>query len=532
MSESEAASASPPPGDAPRSEPELDDEEQPVEPVVSDRASVVVVGPNEDIATICGRIDTAPTYAVVVHAPGGNRDMSREIGIRRLKKHAEDGGRTVAIATPSLGLASRARQVRIPVARKPEHVRWDSGGRMTLRLGRVSVLVPPLGRYLQVLLFAGVALGAGWLLLAIGPSATVTAFPPTETVETQITITASPNYEDIDVARLRVPAQEVSSSRTVTLAIPTTGSQLVGVEPAVVTVTVYNDGDEDVELASGTVFTATGGAPDFELQEDVTIEAGGQLAVAAFAMEPGTAGNIEPGQITGIEGTRAPALRVENLGNGGGGSDGPAAAVDAADIVAIRALANQLAVVSAIKATIVEDRPHDAVFLDTATVEVTAGQPSDVPGALADILVMDVRVSVTAFAVVSDVLDEVARAVLSEGERGEFIPGSVSAMETGARQYDANSQTIETELLLRGEFARDVSSDDIESAVSGRSSASARAVLAERYGIEDAQIDVTPGWAPRLPRFGFRIDVELRARDGEQVDPGSAVETPTQAAGD
>jgi hypothetical protein len=225
-------------------------------------------------------------------------------------------------------------------------------------------------------------------------------------------------------------------------------------------------------------------------------------------------------------------LRVENLGNGGGGSDGPAAAVDAADIVAIRALANQLAVVNAIKATIVEDRPHDAVFLDTATVEVTAGQPSDVPGALADILVMDVRVSVTAFAVVSDVLDEVARAVLSEGERGEFIPGSVSAVETGARQYDANSQTIETELLLRGEFARDVSSDDIESAVSGRSSASARAVLAERYGIEDAQIDVTPGWAPRLPRFGFRIDVELRARDGEQVDPGSAVETPTQAAGD
>jgi hypothetical protein len=502
-----------------------------VEPAVSDRASVVVVGPNEDIATICGRIDTAPTYAVVVHAPGGNRDMSREIGIRRLKKHAEDSGRTVAIATPSLGLASRARQVRIPVARKPEHVRWDSGGRVALRLGRASVLVPPLGRYLQVLLFAGVALGVGWLLLAMAPSATVTAFPPTETVETQITITASPNYEDIDVARLRVPAQEVSSSRIVTLAIPTTGSRQVGVEPAEVTVTIYNDGEEDVELASGTVFTATGGAPNFELREDATIEAGGQLAVAAFAMEPGTVGNIEPGQITGLEGSRA-AVRVENLGNGGGGRDGPAPAVDAADIVAIRGLANQLAVVNAIKATIVEDRPHDAVFLDTATVEVTAGQPSDVPGALADILVMDVRVSVTAFAVVSDVLDEIARAVLSEGAPGEFIPGSVSAVETGARQYDANSQTIETELTLRGEFARDVSSDDIESAVSGRSSESARAVLAERYGIEDAQIDVSPGWAPRLPRFGFRIDVELRARDGEQADPGNAVETPTQAAGD
>jgi hypothetical protein len=95
---------------------------------------------------------------VVVHAPGGNRELSREIGMRRLKKHAEDSGRTVAIATPSINLASRARQVRIPCARKPEHVRWDSAGRVVVRLGRSSVLIPPLGRYLQVLLIAAVAL--------------------------------------------------------------------------------------------------------------------------------------------------------------------------------------------------------------------------------------------------------------------------------------------------------------------------------------------------------------------------------------
>lgn len=512
MSESEAASTTPEPADVPELPPEQDEPPR-VDPVASDRASVVVVEPNEDISTICGRIDTAPTYAVVVHAPGGNRDLSREIGIRRLRRHAEESGRTIAIATPSFSLASRARQVRIPVARKPEHVRWDSGGRVVVRLGRSSIVIPPLGRYLQALAVLAVGLAVAGALIAVGPSARVVVFPPTETLETTITVTASPNFEEVDVAALRLPAQQVSSSRTVTLAVPTTGSVMVGAESAVVTVTVYNDGDEDVELPSGTVFTAAGNAPSFELQEDVTIPAGGQLVVTGHALSPGTRGNVGPGTITGIADNSSPTLRAENLGTGGGGTDEPARAVAAADVITIRQLANELSVVNAIKATIVEDRPHDAVFLDTATVEVESGQPSDAPGTVADVLVMDVRVSVTALAVVSDVLDRLAIAVLREGQPGEFIPGSVSAVETGARQFDPEREVIQTELVLRGEFARGFSSSDVESAVSGRSMDSARAVLAERYGIEDAQIDVTPGWAPRIPRFGFRIDVELRVRD-------------------
>ena len=528
MSDSEAAPASAPPAEPPPPQPEPER----TEPVASDRASVVVVDANEDIATICGRIDTAPTYAVVVHAPGGNRDMSREIGMRRLKRHAEESGRTVAIATPSVSLASRARQVRIPCARKPEHVRWDAAGRVVVRLGNASVLIPPLGRYLQVLLIVAVALAAVAALLAVGPSARVTAYPPTETIETRISITASPAYTEVDVAALRVPAQYVSSSRTVTLAIPTTGTRPRGVDSAVVTVTVRNAGDEDVELPSGTVFLTDSEAPNFELRDDATIPAGGTEYVAAFALTPGAVGNIEAGQIRGIAGSQHPDLRAENESAAGGGADEAAAAVDPVDIMTIRDLAGQLAVVNAIKATIIEDRPHDAVFLDTATVEVVSGQPSDVSGAFAEVLVMDVRVSVTALAVVSAVLDEVALAVLGEGQEGEFIPGSVSAVETGARLYDTASQVIQTELLLRGEFARNFSSGDIESAVSGQSEESAAAILAERYGIEDAQIDVTPGWAPRLPRFGFRIDVVLRVRDGEPAGGSGALAAETATAGD
>lgn len=526
------ADASAPASAEPPKQPEREPEP---EPQPDNRASVVVVGRNEDVSAICGRIDTAPTYAVVVHAPGGNRDLSREIGIRRLKRHAEDSGRTIAIATSSWSLVSRARQVRIPVARKPEHVRWDAGGRMVLRVAGLTLLLPPLGRYFQALAVIVAILAVAGLALTMGPSVNVVAYPPTEAIEQTISIVASPEFDETNVETLEVPAQNISSTRTITLAVPATGSVMVGVDPAVVTVTLFNETGEDIDLPSGTTFEASGNAPEFELQEDVTVPANGQLAVAAFALEPGTVGNIGPGTITGLAGGEPAGLRAENFGNAGGGADAPATAISPADVITIRELSGNLAVVDAIKRTLIEDRPRDAVFLDTAEVTVDPGEPSPPPGTIGDVLVMDVRVTVDALAVVDSVLDQLARTVLSEGQEGEFIPGSVTAVETGAREFDAETRTIETELLIRGEFARGFSSSDVKSAVSGKSEEDANATLAERYGIDDVEVDLSPGWAPRLPRFDFRIDVELRTRQSdaeENQDTATTGSGPTPSAGD
>jgi hypothetical protein len=176
-----------------------------------------------------------------------------------------------------------------------------------------------------------------------------------------------------------------------------------------------------------------------------------------------------------------------------------------------------------VRETLIADRPHDAIFLNTADVSIEMGEPSERPGTLANVVLLDVRVTVTALAVVSETLDEVARAVLRGEQAGEFIPGTVTAIETGANQVDDESGVVRADFLLRGEFARDVTSHGIESAVKGRSPEGARSTLAERYGIDDSEVRVSPGWAPRLPRFGFRIDVEMRSRlDEAALESGAA----------
>jgi len=483
------------------------DEDQPL-------ASVIQIGRHEDIASICGRIDAAPTYAVVISVPGGNRSLSREIGLRRVIRHAEESGRTIAFATTSSALSSRARSLRIPVARKPEHVRWDAGGRVILRVAGRSIAVPAVGRLMQMAIIAAVALLVATAAFTIGPKATIVASPPAIAADRVITVTASPSIGEPDYALLRLPAEEVSSSRLVTVVVPTTGQAMVGTQPAQVTVTATNSTAAPVTIPAGSLLDTVTGLK-FALNAEATMAPGETQYLAASAVEPGEAGNIGPDSITGFVDPALALIRAVNAGNAGGGLSEPRRAVAAEDVENLRDTAANLNSVDAVRRTIVADRPHDAILMDTAAAEVELGEPSPLPGAVADSVAMEVLVRVSALAITGAVLGELGRVVLEPPADGdELIEGSVVAVETGDRRA-AEAGEVTTELRIGGQFATGVTRRGVEDAVSGKSVSEAKSILETRYGIQEAAVEVSPGWAPRLPRFGFRIDVEFRTTTGD-----------------
>ena len=165
------------------------------------------------------------------------------------------------------------------------------------------------------------------------------------------------------------------------------------------------------------------------------------------------------------------------------------------------------------------------MFLRTAKSTTEVGEPSAAVGKPADFLLLPVTVTVRALAVVESTLTQVARLVLGQegGSTGEFIPGSVSAVETGARIPDTAAGEIRSELRLQGNFARNLTSQDVKDVVKGQSKDGAKSTLKSRYGIEDVDVEMTPGWAPRLPRFDFRISVKLGVR------PVASDSTPKQS---
>jgi hypothetical protein len=402
----------------------------------------------------------------------------------------------------------------------------------------MSVSAPSIGRYVQVAVIAGVALLAVFLVFAMAPSATVTAYPPTETVTQLITVAASEGRDDINFETLEVPASRVSADQTFTLALKTTGTVQVGTQPAKATVTVTNSTQAAVVVAQGTTVLAGPEFFPFTFDETVTVPAAGAIDATVTAARAGVAGNVGPATIIGWEPERLRFLKLTNAAAASGGLSEPRPAVDAKDVVALTQLASSMKESEAVRQSLIDARPHDAVFMSTASSAVELGAVRPAVGVPADIALMEVKVTLSALAVLEATLNEVAQRVLvANSSEGAFVPGTVRAVETGARQLDADSATIRTELRVQGELARGVSAKDVRSAVSGKSEEDAKSTLSERYGIQDADVSLS-GWAPRLPRFGFRIDVELAVRATPTrstiaLNDATAITTtsPTPAAG-
>lgn len=508
----------------PDSEARYGEDARPVESL----ASVVLVERSEDIAAICGRVDGAPTWAVVIHAPDGNRQLSTELGMRRLVRHGEEVGKIVAIATRSSALASRARQVGVPVSRRPESVRWDAGGRHVVGVGRWSLATPAIGRYVQLAIIAAVGLLALGLVLTMAPAATVVAYPPTETVSSVVTITASEDITEVNLDTLEVPAARISGEQVITLAVAATGTTEVGVQPSAVSVVITNPTQADVVVAAGTVLLAGPAFFPFELDETVTVPREGDITVTATATRPGADGNLGPGTVGGWLDEKFRFLEVTNPEAASGGVSEPRPAVDPQDVVNLQTLAKALESSETIKSGLVGARPHDAVFLRTAETTVAYTLPEPPVGTPTEVVLLRVTVKVSALAVLAETLDQVARQVLqAEGGEGEFLPGTVTALETGARQLDTATGLIRTEVRLQGEFARGVTAAAVKDAVKGKSPEDARSTLSDRYGIQEAEVKLTPGWAPWVPRFGFRIDAELRSHSADTAGDASTTNDTT-----
>lgn len=505
----------PPPDDPPYSEVPGESDDYPGD----DLASVVRVSRDEDVAAICGRVDTAPTYAVVVHAPRGNRALATELGMRRLQRHAEEYGKMVAVASGSVALTSRARQAGIPTARRPDQVRWDAGGYRVFRFFGASVRLPAVGRYIQYAIFLVIVLGIGFAALSVVPKATVVAYPPTETLERLVTVTASSTATEIDFDQLIVPSEEVSADTVLTLAVRTTGSADAPVLGSRVVVTITNPTSADVVLPANTVMVTNIEGITFTLDEATTVPAGGTVNANAGSVQRGITTNVPAGSVTAFQDETYQTLTVTNSAVASGGTNEARPAVDAADVVSILALAEEIEVSDTVREALVKARPHDAVFLKTATTSIDLGEPYPAVGTVATVLTLDVTITITADAILETTLDELARAVLVTDEgSGTFIPGTVTAVETGASQVNPERGTVRTQLRMRGEFARDITEDGIADAVKGKSEDDARSTLAEQYGIQDTELKLTPGFAPWIPRVGFRIDVELKSRLAEEED--------------
>jgi hypothetical protein len=189
----------------------------------------------------------------------------------------------------------------------------------------------------QYVLYSGgaILLLVGMLALAFYvPSARVTLVVQAQVFPTAVEVTAEPNKPPIHVRTAMV-------TKTDSLGGSATGTKAIGGEYATGEFTYANNCSSDLRVANGQRLRASNGMVFAQLGDQVVAQ-NHNATVTIKATQPGQAGNVGAGQITGIDPNPFPCLTGANAQDTSGGADGQKQTViQSSDLQSVRARLEQ-----------------------------------------------------------------------------------------------------------------------------------------------------------------------------------------------
>ncbi len=404
--------------------------------------AAAVIRREDSLTAIFGKLDAADSPRVALVAPRGNEELSRALGMRRLRRHADMTGKDVMIVTHSGALRGRAREVGLATVGNVKKVDFERYGRGGVRVGGVVVPLPGIGLVLRLAAFVGaVAVLAAAVLLYL-PKATVQVYPQLQPFANTLALTLA------------------------TDAPPT-----------------YKPGGEVLARLQRTSITRT-----------VDYPVSGQTTV------------------------KAPD-----------GSDKQVPAASDDDIKRATAFAQQVLLREGRKT--LEDRNKDQVlFQDSATLSAFDSKSNVKAGEATDLLEITASAQVSMLSADKSLLRSVLEQSVAQNvdKSMQFVPDTFQATVLSAGQFDKANNRIAVQVKLSEGATRAFSTTALRKALAGKSPHDAQQVVVERVD-ESAppKIDVSPDWAPFLPRFTSRIDVKVGTPPPSPTPSATPAPTPS-----
>ncbi len=203
-----------------------------------------IIHREDSLTAIFGKIDAADSPRVALVVPRGNRELSKALGMRRLRRHVDLTGKDVMLVTRSGSLKGRAREVGLAAVGSVRAVDFERYGRGGVRVGGVTVPLPGLGLFLRLTAFAVAIAALASVILLYLPQATVQVFPLIQSNTATSDITLSSDATVVNAASGEVPAHRRSLTITRSIPFPVTGQATVkGPDGADQTVAAATDDD-------------------------------------------------------------------------------------------------------------------------------------------------------------------------------------------------------------------------------------------------------------------------------------------------
>ncbi len=298
-------------------------------PSWADVPAVVGLLPDDDVATVCARLDLCDSSRVVLRARRGVGALAARAPWRTLVQHARDNGQQLYLVAGPSWMRSLARREGVRLLRRVPRGPND-----------FHRPLPAFGEIARaVLLLAVVGLGGAALLFA-APSATIIVPVTPRHRQVEVTFTAdraasvpNPDSETIPAERRLITVQR-------TFLLATTGRASAPYETAQAELSFVNQSSRPVTIPRGTAIEANSGVrflTDADLSLPGTPGAVGR--VSAEADRKGAVGNAPAGTINGLPASLGGLVAVSNPAAATGGSDLDLAYVTQKDLDQARALA-------------------------------------------------------------------------------------------------------------------------------------------------------------------------------------------------
>ncbi len=310
--------------------------------------------------------------------------------------------------------------------------------------------------------------------------------------------------DKLDISKLIIPAKVISTSLTTDKTKPTTGTKVIG-SPAKGSVTFYNVGGETT-IPKGTVLKSSN--LEFSLDSDVQIASASGAASSSTskgnitALGVGGDYNLGGDSVFSVGNFSQSLIQAKNSESLSGGSSQEVTAVSKDDISSLTASLMEELEESG-KNKLKENLSAGDLFIETSVASSKTSASSDKKeGEEAT----SVKVSVTAKVSGLTVSRSDMNALVREQFKDKIKPGYSLKEDQIDFIFKENSIEFKINLLPT------IDTDKIANQIAGKNEATARGILNQIAGYDDAEFVITPNIFQILPHVPKNISVTLEAK--------------------
>lgn len=474
-------------------------------PVAPRSQELVFLDADDDLGTIRSKLESSSAEEIFVVIPRRSSVLRTPLEFRILARIANEMSSETVLVTDDPSRRRLANQEGFRTRRglrTLKHLMLGPDQAPPRFVTPDWVPLPTLGSLFSLV---GLVVIVGLLVFGYYPQMHVTLVPQTRTIDQSVDVTIDPDAKSADASTASLPATVLSAAVDVSGSVAIPSDRTIGSDKAHGEVIVTSQRSTASKLAKGSVVRVDGG-PSFTTDQDINLSPRVPVRVGITAVDPGTVGNVAPGDITTFDGDGYDQLQVTNQRPTTGGTDRQAKVVSDDDRKALDDMLRKSARDKGFsqlqqKAGSEQTLPEMSLAVDQGneTFDQDIGSETDQ---------LTGRLTTTVSGTVFQNLaynDLVGKVLLQKAGDGWQLGAPVKVDTPGVLKVDGHKVVLRTD--ASGLLQSNVDADGIKRALTGSSVQDARTYLTRVTGLAEAPgVAITPSWAPRA----FRIDVNVQ----------------------